>query len=741
MQISNVIVVIATSGDRTSLLINRALLSVYKQIDVIPQEIYIIDDNEKNSVQEIELRVEKLRRDYLLDQFLKIKKDNFKFEDYFHTSVIRNKRTKKHSGTGAWNTGILEAFKSANQDYFIAILDDDDEWKPEYLSISHRVAFASTACVISGIKRIERDNTQTILPSANDFTVSNVYCKNPGLQGSNLYVRLNVLIRLGLFDESLKSTTDRDLLIRLLEYISIHKQQIAFTHKVLVNHYAISNDRVTSDLDMKHSGLDIFYRKYQYLMSKQDLVSSLQRAKTLFQYAHKKHILNKKSTKKKSSQLNTDKHQNIIIGVITDNEEQIVNFLNSFEKLLKKHAIKNQFKYKIVILLNGVNLEINSLLNIEFIYNESRKTIAENRTILQRHIYNLVSKDDVVWITDDDHLFNYFDNIPNYFDHISNLKKEGIDAAIGLVSDNPSLPFLSTVRTQMLDFLHNLKIFQQSNLLGTFQSKASLNQELRSQQDFYYDLSSRNYMHLEAPFYWDFDKAINNKEAFFYFLQETKALANGKNIFRKIEFDLNNFGKITGATIYRGGNTLIFNHELLKVENFTLDPVHYNRRSDFNWCLINKYKYQRDIKEVILPLHHDRSLDILSFSLDKTKLKADIMGLVFYRTFELILQDSPVELVLKNFDEDKNEALLRFRSNLYRTNSLIDEILYILEDGKNWWYEERNLSTEVEQNIAMMKRFKKEFDIAKVNRYLNEVGQEIAISLEEISKLKEEFVC
>lgn len=741
MKSSEIIVIIATSGGRTDLLINRALLSVYKQIDVIPRQIYIIDDNEKNSVKKIEEQVQKLRKYYLFEQFLKINKDKQQFKDYFHTSVLRNKRTTKHSGTGAWNTGILEAFKNYDQDCYIAILDDDDEWHPDYLSLSKRAALTNAACVVSGIKRIERDNTQTVLPSVNDFTVSNVYCKNPGFQGSNLYVRLNVLICLGLFDESLKSTTDRDLLIRLLEYISLHKQQIVFTHKVLVNHYAISNDRVTSNLVTKHSGLNNFYRKYQYLMSKQDVASSLQRAKTLFQYTHIKHVSNKKDTKKKSLQLHTDKYQDIIIGVITDNQEQITSFLNSFEKLLQKHAVKNQFNYKIVILVNGTNLKISSLLNIEFINNTIRKTIAENRTILQRHIYNLVSKDEVVWITDDDHLFNYFDDIPDYFYHISNLKKERIDAAIGLVSDNPSLPFLSTVRTQLLDFLHNLKVFQQSDPLEAFQSKASLNQELRSQQDFYYDLSSRNYMHLEAPFYWDFNKTTNNKEAFFYFLQETKSLANGRNIFRKIEFNLNDFGKITGTTIYRGGNTLIFNHELLKVENFTLDPVHYNRRSDFNWCLINKYKYQRDIKEVILPLHHDRSLDILSFSLDKTKLKADIMGLVFYRTFELILQDNPVELVLKGFECDKQEALLHFKANLYRTNSLINEILNILEDRTNWWYKERFLDIEVEKNIDMMKQFKNEFGIAKINRYLNEVEEEIAISSEDINNLKKEFVC
>src|SRR5438477_8694013 len=40
---------------------------------------------------------------------------------------------------------------------------------------------------------------------------------NPHIQGSNLFVRLNALLEAGAFDESLASTTDRDLCIRLAD--------------------------------------------------------------------------------------------------------------------------------------------------------------------------------------------------------------------------------------------------------------------------------------------------------------------------------------------------------------------------------------------------------------------------------------------------------------------------------------------------------------------------------------------
>ena len=52
-------------------------------------------------------------------------------------SLLRNARTRGHSGTGAWNTG-LEALRAVSPPpEWVAVLDDDDEFLPGHLACSH----------------------------------------------------------------------------------------------------------------------------------------------------------------------------------------------------------------------------------------------------------------------------------------------------------------------------------------------------------------------------------------------------------------------------------------------------------------------------------------------------------------------------------------------------------------------------------------------------------------------------
>lgn len=115
-----IIVIIATSFARTNLLFERSLRSVYGQTGINPHQIYIVDDNpiSKNELfseeyPKIKLVVKKLRQILLKTKFelykAENKLNNLKFDNFFHTTIIKNKRTKGFSGTGAWNSA---AFKS-----------------------------------------------------------------------------------------------------------------------------------------------------------------------------------------------------------------------------------------------------------------------------------------------------------------------------------------------------------------------------------------------------------------------------------------------------------------------------------------------------------------------------------------------------------------------------------------------------------------------------------------------------
>ena len=108
-------VLIATC-DRHQMLKNRSVASVLNQT-FQPDYIVVVDDSKddkerlknKNYIQS--LQVDGARIDYL-----------------------SNSRTK--GASGAWNTGIfhLASICKSMDSTFLAILDDDDEWTPEYIS-------------------------------------------------------------------------------------------------------------------------------------------------------------------------------------------------------------------------------------------------------------------------------------------------------------------------------------------------------------------------------------------------------------------------------------------------------------------------------------------------------------------------------------------------------------------------------------------------------------------------------
>ena len=99
-------VIIATSQNRTDLLINRSLTSVYKQLGIDKSEwcVFVIDDNEnKSEFSEIKKRIELLRKELQLN------------DSDFPTTVLKNTRTRFMSGTGAWNTGIFAAYSQVSK--------------------------------------------------------------------------------------------------------------------------------------------------------------------------------------------------------------------------------------------------------------------------------------------------------------------------------------------------------------------------------------------------------------------------------------------------------------------------------------------------------------------------------------------------------------------------------------------------------------------------------------------------
>lgn len=174
-----VVVVVATAGEeRLCLLTERALPSIAKQTTKVDL-VVVVSDNDPLS-------------DFLSEGDIKSC-----FENGYQNNVclIPNRRTRGNSGTGPWNTGILAALASFGNDFWVAILDDDDEWERDHIeSCLRAVEDESCMWVASGLVRVSQSGrkNESILTSKPNADV--FFTTNPGIQGSNLFVRASALL-------------------------------------------------------------------------------------------------------------------------------------------------------------------------------------------------------------------------------------------------------------------------------------------------------------------------------------------------------------------------------------------------------------------------------------------------------------------------------------------------------------------------------------------------------------------
>ena len=104
-------------------------------------------------------------------------------------------------------------------DPFVSVLDDDDFWDTRYLQNCLKFA-EDVGCdmVVSGLIRHDVEHPEGFRQSILDsISIHDFLVGNPGVQGSNLFVRASRLRSAGGFSEDLVSTTDRDVCIRLLQ--------------------------------------------------------------------------------------------------------------------------------------------------------------------------------------------------------------------------------------------------------------------------------------------------------------------------------------------------------------------------------------------------------------------------------------------------------------------------------------------------------------------------------------------
>jgi len=176
---------------------------------------------------------------------------------------MENSRTE--GVAGAWNTGI-EWLSVNHPNTWIAILDDDDHWDSDHIEVCLDHVGEGVGAVISGLRTIKgSDVVSTGLTSK--VSVQDFLRGNPGWQGSNTFMRTAAFLEIGMFDENLICTHDRDLAVRFLSDDSF---SCSITGKATATFYlGIGRETLTTG-SQKKDGLLQFWNKHKGLMSEED---------------------------------------------------------------------------------------------------------------------------------------------------------------------------------------------------------------------------------------------------------------------------------------------------------------------------------------------------------------------------------------------------------------------------------------------------------------------------------------
>jgi glycosyltransferase involved in cell wall biosynthesis len=164
-------------------------------------------------------------------------------EPYRYKIVYLKQENKGVSS--ARNTGI----KSARGQY-IAFLDPDDVWEPEFLSTQLKY-FENDAAIdvvysdalLFGNPLRDGKRFTDICPSKGEVTIESLLAEECNVMLSSSVVRRETLLEVGMFDEGIRYTEDFELWLRVLQ----HGGRITYHQNVLVKHRIRPDSTSASD--------------------------------------------------------------------------------------------------------------------------------------------------------------------------------------------------------------------------------------------------------------------------------------------------------------------------------------------------------------------------------------------------------------------------------------------------------------------------------------------------------------
>lgn len=149
----------------------------------------------------------------------------------------------------------------------LAFLDDDDRWAPRYLEAAVDTMVRTARPMVFTWLRVDSDDRPARLvrlPSG--LTAADVLARNPGVTGSNIFLRREAFTAVGGFDEALWVSNDKDFLVRALDA----ELPYAVVPEGLVHKVVHPGERLTALTPRRVEGLRRYYAKHESRFSAED---------------------------------------------------------------------------------------------------------------------------------------------------------------------------------------------------------------------------------------------------------------------------------------------------------------------------------------------------------------------------------------------------------------------------------------------------------------------------------------
>lgn len=698
------VVALVATKNRHGLLAERALPSIASQRRPC-DELVLIDDASD---------VASLGRCRSLGQSLELP-----------VCTLRNRRTP--GAAGAWNTGLdhLARHAADPRSVFVAFLDDDDEWLAHHIEHCVEALQSGVSLVASGFVRVVAGRENEVVTPPAHLSPAAFYIGNPGIQPSNLVVRLDRLLEAGGFDESLQSCTDRDLLIRISRISAAGYRRVAAQ---TVRHHACA-DRprlCTPGSPQRQAGLSAFFDKHGPHMTAAQLQCAQDRAKRLFGWqapiAHTE-IIQPPASLCLTPSPTLDHGIHLVVGLITDAQR-----ISALDGLMQDLQLLQQepglIGLDVLVLDNSTDADSNELalaaerwrvqgLRLHVIgrgarmraslagelptETQGRLAIGPARTCLQSYLYRFCKARPgaVAWVLDDDMrldpllAFNgkirrtHYPLIP----WLVRLRDEGVDIAIGSYTGAAPLPSLSTLQVQLVDLVAALRWMTMLDPTEALPDRSEQNAALRNgRRDYYYCLSHRETDRLETHF-WLLPAHPGETVgvACERLCSRLHRLLSGEQLFRPLVIDAAELARLDMKDgLYRGGNTFIFDIEALRdAPNVVPDIAgRVTRRSDMIWALLQRDKFGRKVVSVPLGVYHARESQLADPARDECSLIDDIRGFAVFSALQDQSQGVGLDLD-ERAEKYREERLAAFRLSVHRIRGLARE-LATLAGSQGW---------------------------------------------------------